>query len=118
RRSLPPEQRGIGLVFQDYALFPHLTVEDNVGFGLHRLPRRRRRERIRETLELVGLADLAGRYPHQLSGGQQQRAALARALAPEPAVLLLDEPFSNLDAVLKPALRDDVARILRRAGTT
>src|SRR5690606_5213972 len=118
RRSVPPEQRGIGLVFQDYALFPHLTVESNVAFGLHRVPRSRRRERVREVLDLVGLADLAGRYPHQLSGGQQQRAALARALAPDPAVLLLDEPFSSLDALLKPALRDEVARILRSAGTT
>src|SRR5262245_31893861 len=94
---VPPEERGVGVVFQDYALFPHLTVRDNVAFGLRRLSQSARRERGREILDLVGLAGLEARYPHQLSGGQQQRVAVARALAPSPAVLLLEEPFSSLD---------------------
>ena len=115
---VPPEERGVGVVFQDYALFPHLTIHDNVGFGLRRLSRATRRDRVREILDLVGLAGLETRYPHELSGGQQQRVAVARALAPSPAVLLLDEPFSSLDADLRSQMRDDVEKILRSTGTT
>jgi iron(III) transport system ATP-binding protein len=91
---VPPDGRRVGMVFQDYALFPHMTVEHNVGYGLQR---RERPGRVREVLDLVGLGELAHRYPHELSGGQQQRVALARALAPGPAVILLDEPWSNID---------------------
>jgi iron(III) transport system ATP-binding protein len=112
-----PEQRQVGLVFQDGALFPHLTVGENVGFGLPR-SQRRSAPRIDELLELVGLAGRAEDRPDELSGGQRQRVALARALAPSPEVLLLDEPFSNLDAALRVQLRDEVARLVREAGTT
>ncbi len=116
--SVPPETRGVGVVFQDYALFPHLTVADNVAFGLQRLDRRARVERARAVLDLVGLGDFAARYPHELSGGQQQRVAVARALAPAPALMLLDEPFSNLDADLRAQMRDEVEKVLRGTGTT
>jgi iron(III) transport system ATP-binding protein len=111
-----PEHRGVGMVFQDFALFPHLKVEQNIAYGLNHLPRAARKERIQRMLELVDLEGLGGRYPHQLSGGQQQRVALARALAPEPKVLLLDEPFSNLDAPLKASLRDGLTKVIRRTG--
>ena len=117
-RSLPPEKRGIGMVFQDYALFPHLTIEKNVMFGLNKWRRSERKERALEVLELVGLADYANRLPSELSGGQQQRVALARALAPRPHVVLMDEPFSNLDAGLREKMRFDVTNILRKANTT
>jgi iron(III) transport system ATP-binding protein len=116
--GVQPEHRGVGLVFQDYALFPHLTSGDNVGFGLHGLAKQARRDRVREVLGLVGLSGFEPRYPHELSGGQQQRVAVARALAPAPALLLLDEPFSNLDADLRAQMRDDVVGILRSTGTT
>ena len=102
---VPPERRRIGMVFQDYALFPHLTVEGNVAFGLGR---RRDPGRVRRALELVSLQHAAARHPDELSGGERQRVALARALAPEPAVVLLDEPFSSLDASLRAELRRDV----------
>ena len=113
---LPPEKRGLGFVFQDLALFPHLTVADNVGFGLHRLDRRARSERSLETLALLGLDGLAARYPHELSGGQQQRVALARSIAPRPDLLLLDEPFSSLDADLRGRLREDLRQLLKSLG--
>jgi iron(III) transport system ATP-binding protein len=116
--GVPPEERGVGVVFQDYALFPHLTVEANVAFGVSRLPRAERRTRVARMLALVGLEEFATRYPHELSGGQQQRVAAARALAPEPTLLLLDEPFSNLDADLRSQMRDEVQKILRTTGTT
>ena len=113
-----PEARGVGVVFQDYALFPHLTIGQNVGFGLERTSRRERRARVAQVLDLVGLTDFAERYPHELSGGQQQRVAVARALAPAPTLILLDEPFSNLDADLRAQMRDEVEKILRATGTT
>jgi iron(III) transport system ATP-binding protein len=118
KRSLTPERRRIGMVFQDYALLPHLTALDNVAFGLHALPRRRRREKAREFLRLVGLTRADDRYPHQLSGGQQQRVALARALAPQPRLVLLDEPFSSLDVDLREHLVREVRDILKRCRAT
>ncbi len=117
-RVVAPERRNIGMVFQDYALFPHLTVAQNVAYGLRGLPRRERRDRVHEALELVGLSPAAKRLPGVLSGGQQQRVAIARALAPRPAILLLDEPFSNLDAAMRTTVRADVRRILTDAGTS
>ena len=116
-QHLPPEQRRIGMVFQDYALFPHLTVAENIGFGLHAWAKADRAARIDEMLSLVGLQDLARRAPHQLSGGQQQRIALARALAPRPRLLLLDEPFSALDVDLRERLAHEVRGILKQMGT-
>jgi iron(III) transport system ATP-binding protein len=115
---VPPESRRIGMVFQDYALFPHLSVQDNVRFGLHHQVRSEQQRRVREVLDLVGLASSAQRYPHELSGGQQQRVALARALAPAPQLLLLDEPFSNLDVELRERLALEVRGILKAANTT
>ena len=115
-RFVPCEHRRIGYVPQEGALFPHLNVGRNIGFGLARGPERR--ARVRELIELVGLSGLGRRYPHQLSGGQQQRVALARALAIEPEVVLLDEPFSSLDAALRASVRADVLRVLSQAGTT
>ena len=111
------EHRRVGMVFQDYALFPHLNVADNVGFGLHRLARGERAERVAEMLSLVGLPDLARQMPHQLSGGQQQRVALARALAPAPRLLLLDEAFSALDVELRERLAHEVRDILKASRT-
>ncbi|WP_330970632.1 ABC transporter ATP-binding protein, partial [Lysobacter sp. A3-1-A15] len=105
--QVSPERRQIGMVFQDHALLPHLSVLDNVRFGLFRQPRRQADARAREMLELVGLADTAQRHPHELSGGQQQRVALARALAPQPRLVLLDEPFSSLDPDLRERLALD-----------
>ena len=115
---LAPEQRRIGMVFQDYALFPHLSVADNVAFGVAGLDRAARQRRVQQMLELVGLAHAARRAPHELSGGQQQRVALARALAPAPRLLLLDEPFSSLDVDLRERLAQEVRVILKESGTT
>ncbi|MBZ0106120.1 MAG: ABC transporter ATP-binding protein [Sulfuricella denitrificans] len=115
---LPPEQRRIGMVFQDYALFPHLSVADNVAFGLHGMSRQGCVQRVAELLEVVGLPDSGRKFPHELSGGQQQRVALARALAPCPALLLLDEPFSSLDVELRERLGQEVREILKQQNTT
>lgn len=115
-RHIPPERRSIGMVFQEYALFPHLTVAANIAFGLPRGSDKKRR--VQETLDLVELPTIGDRMPHELSGGQQQRVALARALAPKPALILLDEPFSNLDAGLRVQVRAEVRRILRQAQAT
>lgn len=115
--SLPPEERPVGMVFQGLALFPHLRVSENVGFGLQHLPGDERRERVERELEAVGLQGLGQRFPHQLSGGQQQRVAIARALVRRPKVLLMDEPFSDLDGRTRRQVRAEVARILRDHGT-
>ena len=117
-QSVPPEQRRVGMVFQDYALFPHLTVGRNVAFGIHTLPRAEQAARVAEVLRLVGLEGSENRFPHELSGGQQQRVALARALAPRPQLMLLDEPFSNLDVDLRERLAHEVRAILKAAGAT
>jgi iron(III) transport system ATP-binding protein len=116
--QVPTEQRQVGMVFQDYALFPHLNVAGNVGFGLHALPANARQARVMEMLQLVGLEALAKRPIHELSGGQQQRVALARALAPRPQLLLLDEPFSNLDVALRERLTAEVRGLIKVTGTT
>lgn len=116
--SLPPEKRGIGMVFQDYALFPHLTVADNIQFGLHHMTKAKKKERLLHMLELVDLVGYEKRYPYELSGGQQQRVALARALAPKPSILLMDEPFSNLDYELKEKIRKEVKEILQKEKMT
>jgi iron(III) transport system ATP-binding protein len=115
---VPPEERRVGMVFQDHALFPHLTIAENIGFGLHRLRRPERARRVAELVATVGLEGLAHKYPHELSGGQQQRVALARALAPQPSLLLLDEPFSNLDIDLRERLGLEVRDIIKRTRTT
>ncbi len=116
--TLPPEKRRLGMVFQDYALFPHLDVADNVGFGLRRTGNSEKRTAIMDLLEQVGLGGMEKRYPHELSGGQQQRVALARALAPKPDLILMDEPFSNLDIELRERLSAEVRDVLKRQGTT
>ncbi len=116
--SLAPEQRQVGMVFQDFALFPHLTIADNIAFGIRQQAASRREARVRELLELVGLGAYARGYPHQLSGGQQQRVALARAIAPRPALMLLDEPFSSMDKELREQLAREVRAILRHEGIT
>ncbi len=115
---LPPERRRVGMVFQEYALFPHVSVLANIEFGLRRMAATDKRARTGEILDLTGLAGLEGRMPHELSGGQQQRVALARALAPNPALILLDEPFSNLDAGLRARVRAELGDILHAAETT
>lgn len=118
KHNLPPERRRIGMVFQDYALFPHLSVADNIGFGLRRLKADERAARVNELLRIIGLPDQGEKFPHELSGGQQQRVALARALAPRPSLLLLDEPFSNLDVELRERLSYEVRDIIKATGIT
>ncbi len=115
---VPPEQRNIGMIFQDYALFPHLTVSENVTFGLKNLTKQDRNARVEEMLALVKLEGLGERYPHQLSGGQQQRVAIARALASKPDLLLLDEPFSNIDTQVRQGLIQEIRRIFKTQGVT
>ncbi len=113
-----PEKRGIGMVFQDYALFPHMAVAENIRFGLKKLSKKEKDLRINQMLNLVSLGDYRDRFPYELSGGQQQRVAIARALAPKPSLLLLDEPFSNLDAHLRSKIREELKDILRQTGIT
>ncbi|MGM0635613.1 MAG: ABC transporter ATP-binding protein [Bacteroidota bacterium] len=116
KKVVVPEKRNVGMVFQEYALFPHLSVIDNVLYGLSKL--KNKKDRALEVLELVGLKAYKNRYPHELSGGQQQRVALARALAPKPSLLILDEPFSNLDAMMRNQLRNEVFNIIKKTGVT
>lgn len=113
---LPPEERGIGLMFQDFALFPHLDVSGNIGFGIKHLPKEQRRARVAELLARVGMARHASAYPHEISGGEQQRVALARALAPQPRIMLMDEPFSGLDERLRDDIRDETIAVLKAEG--
>ncbi len=117
-RTQPPEARNVGMVFQDFALFPHLSVRDNIGFGLRKWEAAERERRVAELLALIGLPDAASAYPHHLSGGMQQRVALARAMAPRPAILLLDEPFSSIDADLREHLAEEVRAMLLQSGMT
>ncbi len=116
--TMPPEKRNIGMVFQDFALFPHLTVAENIGFGIRHLSKKEKSERIKQLLALINLQDYGSRYPHELSGGQQQRIALARGLAPKPDLLLLDEPFSSMDAELREELAREVRSILKYENIT
>ncbi|WP_404418649.1 ABC transporter ATP-binding protein [Marinospirillum sp.] len=116
--ELPPQKRNIGIVFQDYALFPHMTLLRNVTFAMRHVPKNQLKEKAMEWLDLVGLTPYATRYPHELSGGQQQRVALARTLAAEPELVLLDEPFSNLDAALREATRKEMRSLFKKAGTS
>jgi iron(III) transport system ATP-binding protein len=113
-----PEERQVGMVFQDYGLFPHMTVEQNIAYGLHRLKRDARQQRVEAMLELTRMRELARRYPYEISGGQQQRVAIARALAPNPKLLLLDEPLSNLDAALKVEIRGEMRELMDRTRAT
>lgn len=115
---VPPEKRGVSMVFQDYALFPHMTVAQNIQYGLKRIKHMNPKIRVKEMVELTGLTELEKRYPYELSGGQQQRVALARALAPEPSILLLDEPFSNLDTELRVKIREELKSILKQTDIT
>ncbi len=115
---IEPERRGVGIVFQDYGLFPHKTVEQNIRFGLFRISAKEAGRRIQEVLELTGLQGLEKRYPHQLSGGQQQRVAVARAIAPNPEILLFDEPFSNIDSKRREQLRREIREIVKQTGIT
>lgn len=115
---LVPEKRNIGMVFQDFALFPNMTIAQNIGFGLRKATDKQRRERVTELLSMIGLPTIGARYPHQISGGQQQRVALARAMAPKPAILLMDEPFSSLDVALRESLAKEVREILKQEQMT
>lgn len=114
KKVLPPEQRFVGMVFQDYALFPHLNVQHNVGFGLNKLSATDKKAAVADVLAVCQISELVDRFPHELSGGQQQRVAIARALAPKPKILLLDEPFSNLDATLRDSLRIELFKITKK----
>ncbi len=116
RINIPPEQRNIGMVFQDFALFPHLSIKKNIAFGLNKQSKKAVSQRVNELLELIGMSDIEHKYPHQLSGGQQQRVALARALAAKPDLLLLDEPFSSLDVTLREQIATEVRKIIKHEG--
>ncbi|SMN14102.1 Ferric iron ABC transporter, ATP-binding protein [Bathymodiolus heckerae thiotrophic gill symbiont] len=118
QHQTPPESRGMGMVFQDYALFPHMSVEKNIAFGIDYQSKREQQIRVKALLSLVGLSGIEKKYPHQLSGGEQQRVALARALAPEPKLLLLDESFSNLDQKHREVLANQVRGVLKKTNTT